>query len=191
MSAHARYRSWVVMLPLVGAVIVYAALFLLPNRRAIANLHNEITEKRDHITSRASAIHRLLSARQELSDARSFIDAWTRQAPSQEALPGLYGKLNALAQTAGMTTTRLDPDPAQSLARIRRIPITMVCRGTFPRAYELIRGLESMPLSLWIESVKIKKTGENGETVECELKLAVFADNQDNSVYVDHSDNPI
>ncbi len=159
MQRDAHYDGWVIMLPLVGAIIVYAVLFLLPNRRAIANLREQVTEKRDQITSRAGTVHRLLSARQELDDARSLIDSWTRRAPAQDALPGLYGKLNAAANTAGMTTTRLDPDPAQSLALIRRIPITMVCRGTFPQAYELMRGLESMPLSLWIESVKIKKSG--------------------------------
>ncbi len=182
------HSSWVVTLPLTAAAVAYILLFYLPGERAIGRLQEQIKAKQDYIVGADSVLTALRTAQQKHEKALAYSTAWRQNAPTQENLSSRYWKINELANTAGTTITRFDPQPPVEYNTIRQIPLALGCTGTFAQIYEFLRGVESLPIEIWISAVKLEKIEGPAGTIDCELTLVMFGDNSDNSDYVKHSD---
>ena len=86
--------------------------------------------------------------------------------PKIESTTGLYGACPSMSR------------------RSARIPIVIESRGGFGELIAFIQKLEQLPAAVWVDDLHIsapaQKAGQEGE-LNCELTLAVFADNRDNS----------
>jgi Tfp pilus assembly protein PilO len=177
--------SWLVTLPLMAIAAVHILFVFYPGYKAVARLRVDIDYRQHYISDAAKVAAELASARQELADVNSYIDAWQQSASAIQRLPVLYGDINKLSKQSDTITTRFDPQLINELSQIRQIPINMACKGTITHLYEFIRSLESMPQTTWIDSLRFDSNGQTGENVLCEIKLVVFSDNPKNSNYID------
>ena len=179
--------SWIVTVPLAAASIAYIMLVFLPGRRAIGEARDQIEQKQDYIT-RAAGLPALRAAQQALEKTQAYNTTWEEHAPAQGRLSALYGRIHALAEAAGTTTTRFDPEPLVSYDNLLQIPLVVGCTGSFAQVCEFLRGLEGLQATIWMESVDLEHLVGVGESITCELNLVVFVDNPEISDYAKHSE---
>jgi len=183
-----RRGSWVVTVPVVAVAVAYVVWFFLPQSKAIGELKDQTAEKQTYVENSGGLPAALEAARVELEKTQGYNAVWKKHAPKQRELAALFGRINHLAKEAGTVTTRFDPEPLRQNRYLREIPLTMGCRGTTAQVFEFIRGLESLPLAIWIEKVKIEKANGLAGFVNCEISLIVFAGNPEDSDYAINSD---
>jgi Tfp pilus assembly protein PilO len=179
--------SWLVTIPLVAIAVIHIVFVFFPGRNVITRLRAEIESRQLYISNADGISAALAAAQQELLEARTYIENWQRTALMVHRLPVLYGNINNISNRAGTGTTRFEPQMLIEMGLIRQIPIHMACTGTFAQIHEFIRSLESLPQTIWIDSLQFNKTGQNGGNVLCEIDLVVFSDNPKISNYADIS----
>jgi hypothetical protein len=86
-----------------------------------------------------------------------------------------------VAKQSGVQTTRFVPEPVVKLASMERIGLKLGCRGKLDAIFDLLAGLEGLEYRLWIEELNLEPTGKDGELVQCDMVLEIFASNQDKS----------
>lgn len=60
--------------------------------------------------------------------------------------------------------------------RLQRVPLNMVCYGSFAHIQSFLAALEALPQRVWLNDLALQAPGEDGEAVRCELAMAVFVD---------------
>jgi Tfp pilus assembly protein PilO len=183
-----RRGSWIVTVPITAVAVAYVMLFFLPGSKTIAELKKQTAEKQSYVETSAGLAAALKIANTECKKAEGYHNAWKHHAPKQRELAALFGDIHRLAKEAGTTTTRFDPEPLVQHGYLREIPLSMGCKGTLSEIFEFLRSLESMPLAVWVNSVKIGKTDASTETMDAEITLIVFAGNPEDSDYAINSD---
>lgn len=188
MNVTFRQSSWIVT-PSLGAIaIAYLTLTWLPSSRAIQQWREQVTAEQQVVAQATELSATLLASQQELEKTDAVVAQWEKAAPGKRDISALFGQINALAKDAGLTISRFDPQTFLVYEKLQEIPITVVCSGTFNELFGFLRLIEGLPATIWVESIRLEKTGENAKDVRCELSLAVFSNNQQNSDYAKHSD---
>lgn len=188
MKTKVRRGSWIVTVPLAAAAIAYVTLVFLPGRRAIGEARDQIEQKRDYVTRATGLAAALHAAQQELEKAQAYSTAWEEHAPTQGRLSALYGRIHVLADAAGTTTTRFDPEPVVQYDKVCQIPLVVGCTGSFDQIWEFMRGLEGLQATIWMDSVNLERLDGVEGSITCELNLVVITDNLDISDYARRSD---
>jgi len=173
--------SWIVTVPVAVVAVVYVVFFFLPGKRAIGELRDRIQEYQETIDRAAVVATALPAVQKEIKKAEDYNAAWQKDAPAASEIATLHGKINALALAVGTELTRLDPEPVVVYGKIRRIPLTVGCSGSFAQVCGFLRSLEGLPEALWIDSLNLENLDQDEQSVKCELTLVVFADNPENS----------
>lgn len=181
MNTKIRRSSWIVTVPLAAAALAYLLLFLLPGNRAIGELRQQIRQKRDFIEIAASMAKTLGTLRTQREQAASYSAACAGGGSTSGGISAIFGEINDLATAAGTTVTRFDPEPVVSYDKIKRIPLTMGCVGSFAEICTFLRRLEELPAMIWVETLRVEKIDKNSESVSCEINLVVFAGNPEDS----------
>jgi Tfp pilus assembly protein PilO len=140
-------------------------------------MNHQIEAERTVVAQGTGLSTSLANAKQELDSAQSVARRWEKAAPGKRDIPALFARIDALAKNANLTIGRFDPQPAVPHESFEEIPINMTCSGTFAQIYEFLRAVEGMPVTVWVESLRMEKTGKAVKGVKCELNLVVFSDN--------------
>ena len=173
-------NSWLVTLPLVGLTVAYVFLFFRPEVNAIASLQAELETKEAVLAASQGQAQQLAASRRAISRTHNYVKDW-RDRMSESQAPLLFGAITQQSQSAGAQVISFDPEPAVALERLQRIPLTIQCRGSLTSLDEVLRRLESLPQSIWVEDVHLEKVGENDGVMTCKIKLAIFASKTDYS----------
>lgn len=179
--------TWIVVLSAVAAAATYATLICLPQQRAIHKLADEVRTKRDYVARLGNLAAIIETTQHDLDRAHAHNAAWLEHAPNGKELATLYGQISALAKAAGTTTTRFDPEPIVPYGEIRKIPLTVGCRGSYAQVHKFLSHLENLPEAIWVDRVGLEVISQDSKYIQAEIKLVVFADNPDNSDQVDRS----
>jgi len=179
MKTTRRRNSLVVTIPLAAAAAAWVFLVFLPIQRAIGRLGDEENEIRQYCDRSELLLPVLAHTSRDLVDVQERLVRWRQPLPSSGDLTALLGEITASARSAGLRTTRFDPQPMVKYDRIAQMPVEMGVTGSFPRFFAFLRKLETMPRTIWIDRMMIGVAGNGGEDVLCELNLVVFVDNPD------------
>jgi Tfp pilus assembly protein PilO len=188
MTAMLRQSSWIVTLSLAAIAVIYVTLVWLPARRAIKEMREQAESKRAFVAEATKLSETLISVQRDLSKAEPVVAQWEKTAPGKRDIPKLYGRIDALAKNAHLSIGRFDPQPFVVHEKLQEIPVTMNCSGGFAKIHEFLGELEQLPMTIWVESMRLEKSATNAKDVRCELNLVVFANNPQNSDYARHSD---
>jgi Tfp pilus assembly protein PilO len=183
-----RRSSWIVTIPLAAAAVAYVTLSFLPDRRAIGEARRQIRQKQQYIVQSGGLATVLRSAEEELKKTQAYNAAWGQHAPVEAELSAVHGKIQELAKASGTTITRFDPEPAVRYEKISHFPIGVGCVGSLAEICGFLERLESLPTRIWVKDLLLKETGKDGNPILCELNLGIFANNLENSDYVEHND---
>jgi Tfp pilus assembly protein PilO len=177
--------SWLVTILLVAIAFVHIVFVYFPERRSLGRLRNEIDYRNRYINDAADAAKQLAEAQQELVEVKSYVDNWRNKAAAVHRLPVLYGDIYKLSKQTGTTATRFEPQIVVKLGTIRQIPIHMAFNGTFSEIFDFISSVEKLPQTIWIDSLRLDKTGKDGQHISGEVNIVVFSDNPNISNYID------
>jgi Tfp pilus assembly protein PilO len=108
--------------------------------------------------------------------------------PEERELGVAFGKVHETANKAQVRITKFDPQAPAVYERLRRVPVVVGCTGSFAQIHEFLRTLEEMPLTIWVESMRMEKDPKTGRDVMCEITLGIFANNSDISGYANNSE---
>jgi Tfp pilus assembly protein PilO len=192
MSFSLKNNTLGVTLLLGGGAMAYAFAVFLPTQRSTALLQAEIDANQDYIHQAESTTGAFAAVEQQLRDARGFAHQWQASAPQAAHLAPMLGAITRCATEARVTGLQFDPRPAQPLAAISRVPLVLACDGAYEQIFQLLRKLEALPQTVWIDDLRIAVASdgnaaaasgarEDKQSVHCELTLVVFADNRKES----------
>jgi len=168
-------------LPLSLTAVLYLILIWLPGHRAIRQTAEEINLKQQYVSNAAASAMSLLAAQQKLAKVQAVVEQWRKCAPSEKKLPEFFGKINTLAEKAGVTVVCFDPQSTTALQQISEKSIAVSCTGQFFQIYDFIRSIEQLPTTIWLNSVKIEKMQNSDKNVQCDMLLEFFFENTENS----------
>lgn len=173
--------SWMVTVPMGAIALGFVLLVFLPGQRRTQALRDELKLKQDFILAAGKSAAQLHELHRELDETRRYNAHWRSRATSSARITALYGQIAQLAQDAGVTTTRFAPGAPTEIERLRRIPLDVVCHGSFAQIQTFLAGLEACPQSVWLNDLKLETNSEYGGSVRCELAVATFVDNSEES----------
>lgn len=174
-------NSWTLPLVAAGMAVAYAFGFFLPQQRSLAELSRQVTSQQELIDQATALAPALAATEQQIQATFQYNTSWQAASPTDMTLPALFGQIHQLAKTAGVTTTRFDPDAPVTLARVRRIPLKIGCVGQFSQIARFLESVERLPQTVWVENLRMETGSQSGEAVQCEVALEVFADKPENS----------
>lgn len=170
-------HGWILPAVIGAGVATYLVGFFLPGQQKLARLRENLSSKEAFIAATGNLAPAVQAAQDELDDTLRYNRAWSEAAPSARKVPDLFGRISALAKGTGLKTTRFNPEPIETLQRIRRIPVLIGCEGTFPQVGQFLCDLEQLAQATWINSLQMEADAKDRETVKFELVLDIFADN--------------
>jgi len=179
-----------VVLAAFGAAVAYVMLLFVPNHKAIGALRQQIQEKRQQVVLSSTSAAAIEASKTDLARAKACIAAWDAKAPSARELSSLFGRINEAVKAAGAVNVRFEPEPVKHRERLIEIPVSIGLLGSFRQIEEFVWSLEKLPVTIWVESVKIVAP-KTGEFVQGEVRLVVFTVNPENSDYAKVAGKPI
>lgn len=180
MKANFHTSSWSVTAPLAGIAAAFLLLGFLPQQRAISELREELKTKQEVIAKAEQVSAATAVAVAEFERTSAYNEAWRGRGWTWSAA-ALFGEIAQLADRSGTSTTQFEPGTVVEYEQIRLIPLGLHCEGSFAQVRTLLEGLEASGQRLWIRDLMLKSAREDGETVKCELGLAIFASDSENS----------
>jgi len=183
-----RRSGWIVGLIMAGIGVAYVMLVFLPVKRSIDDLRSQIQLKQQFVAEGSGLAAMLQFQREELQRAQAYQTLWQERSPRIEDRSFVEGKIYALAEAAGVTTTRFDPEPIVRHESISQIPVSIGCNGTFAQVEAFLNALENLPMLIWVTSVSIENLDVTKGLVASEVSVVVFADNSEISNYAKDSE---
>jgi Tfp pilus assembly protein PilO len=151
---------------------------LVPRQKSILSMRRQLAEKRAVIAKRNGQGPSLSQVQTDHDRARAFADEWQKAAPVDGHLVGVVGKLSSIASETGVRVNRLSPQDKVEMAVLSEHSLRLALEGDFHQLAEFVSRLETLRETIWIRQLAMKQKSEDGNTVECELMLSVFADNR-------------
>jgi len=164
-----------------AAAVGLIVFVILPGQRTSASLRKEISEKEQFLTGAVHLATAAAATQESLDKLDAFVQHFAKNSSARQDRSALYAKITEAARSAGLTTTRFDPRPAQPGAVITRLPMHLSCAGTFAQIAQFLYQLESMPMSIWVESIEMRRMAESAQSVQFEASLVVFVVNSEKS----------
>ena len=180
-------NAWIILLAGVAVAAGYVVFVFLPQYRAIGNLHEELAARQAYLARVGDPAPMIQATQEELDTTIAYNAAWLEDVSCRKELATLFGEISAMAKTAGTTTTRFDPEPIVAYGQLRRIPLTVGCRGSYAQIHKFLADVEGLSKSVWVENVSFEKIPEDRKVIQAEIKLVIFTDNPVNSDQVDSS----
>ncbi len=188
MKQNPNRKSWIIVVVLIAVMVGYVAVSFIPKCHDIAKLRKDLIAKQDFVTLSGPTVAQLLAIETQLTNTAAYNRTWKKHAPQSGEISILLGKIHALARSANVEIDSFDPEPAERLERLRRLPIAVVYSGQLPSVFNFLSDLEKMPQTIWIKSVTIERAAKNehqlnGGTIQtrgfakCKLDMAIFMDN--------------
>ena len=176
--------SWMLTLPVAGLAVAYVYFFFLPGQESLRVLADEVAAKKLYIADSATSLAAIETVGRELAEVRCAVAAWQEQAARGGDFNELFGQTIALAKLAGLATTRFDPQPAEPTEpteKVERVGVVLGVSGTFAQVGQFLHDVESLPQTIWVDSIHLEQSREVGKGVMCEASLVIFGDNSGNS----------
>lgn len=177
MSTTAQRYQWLVPAAILAVAAAYLGLGYLPGRRAVAQLHQELETKQQPVAAATSVVAGLGACDRELTETQAFVKDWKKKNSAEHGMAALFAEIHRLAKQAGVTLVRFEPHSTQAFETLQRGSLSLACTGSYAQLHDFLYCVESLPCSLWAESVQVKKTGEVTENVFAEISLVVFTNN--------------
>ena len=168
--------NWLLTVPLAGLTILYVVVFDLPARRASRALRDELQASQDFVAGGPLIMAQINDAQMQLQQADGFAAVWRETAPAGTGSAVLLGEISRLSRDSGTHTIRLEPATGIEHEELRRMPLTLLCVGSFEEIFRLLRGIEALPHSVWIDDLRIERKDAKQADLQCELRLVAFTD---------------
>ncbi len=173
--------TWGAIALVTATAVVYLTFWFVPQMRAIANSHAELESKLEYVMGAHKSALAADRVEQELREVRAYIEQHDDQLLAEDGMPSLFRQVSHMCKSHEVMTTRFEPLAPVSYHSLERASLSLGVRGPFQSVQRVLHELESLPERVWVDSIKMSRTQEAGDSVQCELRLVVFVDNPENT----------
>ena len=182
-----KHNNWVLVAPLVALNVAYLVFFFLPGQKEIAAMRTDILDTQRYLADAALRPAEIERVGKQIENAETHTDAWRELAPSADNVARLFSEINRRAGTAGVAVTRFEPRQVDEMDHLDRITLHLGAEGSFEQMFRLMRQLEQLPESIWIDSMHFRThhspsnilnsalSETDTASVRSEITLAIFA----------------
>jgi type IV pilus assembly protein PilO len=143
-----------------------------PQSTQLADLNQQITQRRAELDSDRSQTNRLPRVASELEQLKARL-ANFKQLPAGVELGEFTNDIHAISLRTGLPEPTVVPGPARSDRLFSEQPIELSLQGNFSKVFNFIRQIEDMPRLTHVRDVSIKSVGDAGE-VEATLSVIIY-----------------
>jgi len=172
---NSRRTNTVLALVIIVIVASYVVFVFLPNRQEAIATQQLLQTDRAFISQAEGLAVAIATAEHELALVEQYTREWSERTPREADLPELFAKLNQLATIAGVTTVGIDPMPAVKHETMQQLPVKLALTGSFREIFNLLMGIENLPMPIWVDNLQIEKPRQDTGNVKCEITLVMFA----------------
>ena len=180
----AKPKGWLITALISAAMVAYAVFIFLPKQKTTNAMRSQLREYQQFVLQSDGLAAAEVDLQRSSARTREHNQQWRAAAPSRNRLAPFVQQVTIAASESNVDIVRLTPQAAKEFDSVARIPIVIESRGGFGELIAFIQKLEQLPAAVWVDDLHIsapaQKAGQEGE-LNCELTLAVFADNRDNS----------
>lgn len=173
------YQHWLVSGVVLAVAVLYVVLVYLPGQGKLAEMREQLAAKQAPLETSGALLASVALTQAELDRTERFVEQWRNENPTPSGLAPVLAELHALAQMAGVSIVRLDPQPLQIFDTIKRGSLTLTCTGSYRAVHRFLYQIEESRQQIWIDSVSVRAAGGNGGSVLAEVVLVMFADNRE------------
>lgn len=178
MDNHFRnYQHWLVSGGVLAVAVLYVVLVYVPGRATLAQMREQLETKQAPLDSSGTVLAAIAATQEELDRTERFVDRWKAENPPPAGLAPVLAELHAMAQSAGVSIVRLDPQPLQVFDTIKRGSLTLACTGSYRAVHQFLLQIERSRQQIWVDGVSIRIAGGNEGNLIAEVVLVMFADN--------------
>lgn len=173
-------RRTLALYAFLGAIVVAAALKVwLPTHRRLSQIRAELEQKRLYLAASQGLQKAVEAEYAELDRINVYLSTWREALETTAELSKFYGRTHALARASGVSASGFSPEPTMAYERVRLTPVQLTCTGTFDQIASFVYSLEREAGLIWIDHLQIEQSGEAGQPLQCQIKLAIFAVHSD------------
>ncbi|MGD9722400.1 MAG: type 4a pilus biogenesis protein PilO [Pirellulales bacterium] len=181
MSSLTRIRmtraNWLVIGVVAVAAVAFMSLVFVPQMRAISRSIDELDSKLAFVLEAQKSARTTELIERQRAEMQAYINRYDDQLLEQDDLPDLFRQVSQFAKSHDAVTTRFEPHPPVPLRSMRMTPLSLGVSGPLASIHGLLHELESLPVRIWVDDMKLKAAREPGKAAECDLHLVVFIDN--------------
>lgn len=174
-------RGLIVTVLAVVAVVGYVVFGFLPAQESLNAKRRELQDKQQFIAGSQAKQAQLVQLEQQLKSTRTHIEPWLQHGDSARSPATMWGEIALLASNAGVKLHRVAPQDTTQYETFGQHTFAVEIEGSFSQIFTFLAAIESRPETIWVPKLDLKSSKENGESVQCALDIAVFADNRGNS----------
>ncbi|NIL99023.1 MAG: type 4a pilus biogenesis protein PilO [Planctomycetales bacterium] len=179
MNGKRRYGNWLLTLGLAAIGIGYLLVFFLPAKAQLARRRAELKACKAEIDRTRPLSIAIFQKEEELEKTESFVTRWMQENDNDAA--SVLAKISQSVQESGVQIVRFDPQTTTSLQTIRQTPLQLGTLGNFAQMFHMLRQLEALPATVWIDRLAIQAPAKEGALLESETNVVIFAVNQSKS----------
>lgn len=167
--------GWLFALAIGATVCGYVLLVFLPSQKATAEMQSQLQQQREYVMDCQQLDAQIAHIERELTRTRHFSDAWHQSSSSEERLAHVFVDMTEHANQAATEIMRFEPQAAETLHYLRRVPVEMALEGTFAQLSTFLARLETLDAEFWIERMQVEPVLATPGRLRCELRLLLFA----------------
>lgn len=176
MSPTSKIQSWMITAAVAACALAYAWFLFLPGQSAIAEMRSEIQNKTDYLLTSQTLPAQIADTDRRLKEAKEFLAKCQKSVGGEDRMDGVIREITRGARDAGVRIAKLEPQAKTPLEKLVQMPVTVGVQGTFSEIHAWLSRVESLDAAIWVDELRISPNGGNGENLECEAKITVFAD---------------
>lgn len=162
-----------------GATLAYLFGLFLPGQKAIAQQREELEMRRLAVSEADQFRINIHEALGPLEETERYVASRRAALPNTDQMPALFSHISDEVEQAGVSLVRFEPHAPETLATLTIVPVFLTVEGQFGEIYSMLGRLEQLAETIWIDTIQLEQHGEAGESVRCELNLAIFAGHND------------
>lgn len=168
--------GWLVTGGIASVALGYVFLAFLPAQKGIGTKRGELKEKQEYIARSERLATMLGVTRLQLDKTQEAVKKWKQDAPAPQQLSRVYAQVSDEARQSGVRILRLDPQPPREHSLLSENGVTVSVEGTFEGIFLFCKGVEKQPQTIWMRNVSMRRIGEDGGDLRCDMTLTIFGD---------------
>ena len=168
--------GWLVTGGIACVALGYLCFVFLPSQKAMKATRQQLAEKQQFIMETDRLFAAVNAVQQEHEQTSAFAEKWQHDAPDTHQADRLPTQISFQANLAGVRILRLEPQAPKPHGLVVEYPILVSVEGGFEGLFEFLKSVEELPQTIWLQNVKLHRSGEMRGDMQCELTLAILGD---------------
>lgn len=162
---------------IVLAVVLWLALFFMPQSHKLGSLHSQQDALTALIQQDNARVQRLRTETHHIGQIRSMYNTLVQYVPSTEQLYTYVHTISAAGTAAGVTITSIAPGAAAPATGTpyTAIPITTSIKGTYSTLRGFLQRIYELPRLTDVSAMTLSTSGPTGGQLGATIQLVIFS----------------